>query len=357
MAPLSRDPRITPPGELDQQDVCKIPDVSTEGPSRSRSGFPLSGEAGDPTRDLRVLAVGLSTSDSRFTENDRRRVDTAARQAHDYFLLQSYGRVTIDFSWADHDVEFAGTAVDNNWISTAQRLDRTDSVDRAVNLLTEVDLSNVDVLALFAPVDKRFDFGIATSPTIVAPGVPRLATLIGGSAISRWTTLAHELIHVWIGSEDLYSFIKPGERYMGDWDIMAGGIGNVELNSWLRWIAGWIVDSQVRCLGAPRASVHFIEGLSHRSKHPKMVVVRLTDHSAMVIDSRRTNTWGVDSWDDGAPTTLVYVVNTAFRHGEGPLRLRGELRDTGDSVTSDGVRITLLGSDLNGDLIGVEPTG
>ena len=100
-------------------------------------------------------------------------------------------------------------------------------------------------------------------------------------------------------------------------------------------------------------SVHHMRALSSVSNDPKMVVVRLSDHSVVVIDSRRTNSYGVDSWDSDSPAALVYVVDTAIAHGAGPLRLRGELRAVGDTVTTDGVTITLLDADDTSDLVSV----
>ena len=353
---LHLDPRITPIAELDAQEVCKIPDVTPDGRWPGRSGFPMSPDAGDPSRNLRVLVVPIAASDSPFTEADRGRVERAVNGANEYFRLQSYGRVGLEVSWTDSIVEFPGTVIESGWIASSPRFDRSFTIDQAIELMGDSDLDNFDVLAFFAPADKRFDFGTAGTSGVQREGLPRLRTLMGGMVISSWSIFAHEILHNWVGSEDLYSFVEPGTHYMGDWDIMANGRGNLELNSWLRWIAGWIVDEQVRCLASPRESTHFIEGLPIVSERPKMVVVKLNDNAVMVIDSRRTVKWGVDSWDTDAPATLVYVVDTSFRHGEGPLRLRGTLEKPADSVESDGVRVTLLESSPDGDLIRVEPS-
>lgn len=352
--PLNLDPSITPAEQLDPQDVCKVPDITHES-ELGGSGFPLSPLAGDTTRDLRVHIVPISAADSPFTEDDQRQVELAAKQATDYFSLQTYGVATLDITYDDLGVQFPKTVDEEGWIANKPQFERRFMVKEALDLMGERIPANADVLAFFAPNDERFDFGNATSQIFNRDGVPDRFVLLGGRATASWAVLAHEIIHVWIGSEDLYPFEQGTSLFMGGWDIMAGGDDNLEINSWLRWIGRWINDDQVRCLSAPRESVHFIEGLAFPTRGPKMVVVKLNDNAVMVIDSRRTTKWGIDSWDNDAPAALVYVVDTSIHHGQGPLRLRGTLIDVGDEVVSDGVRVTLQATDSTGDVIRVEP--
>ena len=352
---LHLDPSITPASQLDPQEVCKIPDITRES-EFGGSGFPLSPLAGDTTRDLKVHVVPIAATDSPFTDDDQRRVELAVEQATDYFSLQTYGVATLDVTYDDTVVQFPKTVDEGGWIANKPQFDRRFMVEEALDLMGERIPADADVLAFFAPRDERFDFGVATSQIFNREGFPDRFILLGGRATSSWAVLAHEILHAWIGSEDLYPFAAGTALYMGGWDIMNSGRGDdLELNGWLRWIGRWINDDQVRCLAAPRESVHFVEGLPFPTRGPKLVVVKLNDNAVMVIDSRRTTKWGIDSWDNNAPAALVYVVDTSIHHGQGPLRLRGTLVDVGDEVTSDGVRVTLQAADTTGDLIRVEP--
>lgn len=352
---LHDDPRITPLPDLDPQDLCKIRQASTAHAPWGTTGFPRPLAAGDPTRDLRVLVVPLSAADAPFTSDDRARVELITAQASDYFWQQSYGRVQLDVTWADSPIEFAATVSELGWDAPG-RVDRREAIRAAWNELRARGVSDVDVVSFFAPVDERYVFGVAESLPDPAPGEPTLTTFIGGRFAVRWATFAHELIHVWLGSPDLYDFSGDAVQFMGNWDIMAAGRGNLETNAWLRWVNGWIADQQVRCVDGSLAgdSVHHVSALSLKANDPKMTVIRLTDHSALVIDSRRTVAYGVDSWDSDSPAALVYLVDTAIAHGAGPLRLRGELRAVGDTLATDGVTITLLDADDTSDLVSVE---
>ena len=84
-----------------------------------------------------------------------------------------------------------------------------------------------------------------------------------------------------------------------------------------------------------------------------MVVVKLSEHSVLVVDSRRDLGFGEQGWDANGDAAIVYVVDTSIHHAYGPIRWRGELRQIGESLTTDGVTITLDDADQTNDLVTV----
>ena len=303
-----------------------------------------------------MLIAPVEAADAPFTADDRSLLELISAQASDYFAQESYGRVRLDVTWVDPPISFSKTVSELGWDAPG-RIDRREMIRAARSQLREQDLSDVDVISFFTPTDDRLDFGVAAFLSDVIDEGPALNTFIGGPRSTTWTTFAHELIHVWLGSADLYDFSDDVEPFFGPWDIMSAGGGNLEMNAWLRWLNGWIDDAQVRCVDIAGSnvdqSIHFLTPLAEASNDPKMVVVRLTDHSAIVIDSRRTVTYGVDSWDSDSQVALVYVVDAAIDNGAGPIRLRGELRTMGQTLSTDGVTITLIDTRADGDLVTV----
>ena len=301
-----------------------------------------------------MLIAPLEAADALFTADDRSRLELISAQTSDYFAHESYGRVRLDLTWVDPPITFPMTISELGWDAPG-RIDRREMISEARSQLREQDLSDVDVVSFFAPVDDRYHFGVASPLPDEITGGFTLTTFIGGTRITTWTTFAHELTHVWLGSADLYDFSDKAETFMGHWDIMAADRGNLEMNAWLRWLNGWIDDAQVRCVDTAGSnvdqSIHFLAPLSQVSNGPKMVVVRLTDHSTLVIDSRRTVEFGVDSWDSDSEVALVYLVDTSIDNGAGPIRLRGELRAVGQTLSTDGLTITLIDATDEGDLV------
>jgi hypothetical protein len=217
-----------------------------------------------------------------------------------------------------------------------------------------LDLAAYDMVAVYTHKDERFYFGQGIVDVDTPDGLLAHGVLMGGRSVALWTVLAHEIGHTWLGSEDLYYFPDQSQIMMGGWDLMAQPIAiTIELSPWLRWINEWVADSQVRCVTTPGETVHHLETISVASDDPKMVVVKLSDHSVLVIDSRRQLEFGVEGYDSNGDATIAYVVDTSINHGQGPIRWRGELRAVGESLTTDGVTITLLDADATNDLVSV----
>jgi hypothetical protein len=217
-----------------------------------------------------------------------------------------------------------------------------------------LDLAAYDAIAVYAPADERFSFGQSIGRIDTPDGLLPYGVLMGGRAVAAWMVLAHEIVHAWLFSEDLYLFADQSQLMLGGWDLMEGSERlTLEINPWTRWINSWVVDAQVRCVTTPGETVHHLETISVASDLTKMIVVKLSDHSVLVVDSRRDLGFGVGGWDDNGDATIAYVVDTSIRHGEGPIRWRGELRTVGESLTTDGVTITLLDADATNDLVSV----
>jgi len=362
--PWTIDPRVTPATVFANPDECKIPDVTPPlGPNGEeldtvhgyRSGFPRESPI-DPLEDLRLLVVPASVDDSVFVESDLAVVEDAFETVADFYLDQSYGRATVEATIVPEAawVSLEGSAEDVGLAGGGFATDRAGFFEDVVAAVAaDVDLSLYDAVAVVTHQDPALAFGQAferiDGDQARPPGI-----LLGGVYLPFWSIYAHELGHVWLLSEDLYYFPDPNQIMMGGWDLMAETLNQtLEINPWTRWINGWVADVQVDCITAPGSTTHAIETVSLTSERTKMVVVKLSENSVLVVDSRRDLGFGEQGWDANGDAAIVYVVDTSIRHGVGPIRWRGELRQIGESLTTDGVTITLDDADQTNDLVTV----
>lgn len=164
-----------------------------------------------------------------------------------------------------------------------------------------------------------------------------------------WKWMAHETGHTF-GLYDWYT-LDGGDPY-GPWDIMSSNWSTeaIELNSWNRYISGWLADSQVICLDKleignnPKSFV--IETLSVESDKQKSVMIKLSESKIIVIEVRATA--GLDLLSPERTGVVVYTVDTsiptikgiATTHTPGGVReVRLAAFREGESVKVDGIQI------------------
>ena len=140
----------------------------------------------------------------------------------------------------------------------------------------------------------------------------------------------------------------------------------LEMLAWSRWQLGWLHASQVICLDDDEATVT-LSPVADPEDGTAMAAVPLSDHEALVIESRRKI--GYDTGlhhrePDGATTTfpalptegvLVYTVDASLHSGELPLKVAGDTGNglvddhpvltVGQSVTVRGYTITVVADD------------
>lgn len=356
---LSIDPGITDSATLEQTSSCKISDAT--GPEAYiSSGFPRSSEILRNKNTYKVLVIPISFSDLQFTSSSQSVIKTAYESANKLFTSMSYGQASIQVSFASPQnwqsfpgpvsnyIESAGAAS-----TTGNKFDNSALVRTVIaNYSSAASLAEFDVVDVSTANDTTYrilsEFAMprgsggqyATNSTVSA--------VAHFGMIGRAWNVAHELGHALYGFEDLYAPTKA-ESYLNGWDLMETSTGTSELMGWHRWLAGWLSDSQIRCVASSGSSVHFLSALNIKDTKPKFVVVKNTPTSAYVIELRNRT-----DFDLVRQTLIVYSINTAYPTGSGPVRLVGELRNAGDKVSIAGVNISLNSITSNGALVGIQ---
>lgn len=352
---FSSDPLISPVSVLAPVDECRITNstkqLNNPGEASNGSGFPRSPDLPPSNRDLQVLVVPISFTGFEFDESTYNSVKDAYKKVAELFSSVSYGRATVQatFSPAEKWVYLDGSLSefglgnrDNSDVFVREILNQyleTNSADGydVIEFVTKNDspMYNLQINTALNAGNSRYGTQLPIS------------AVLNAGIVGRYRIHAHELGHAWLGFDDLYD-LGTSEKYLGGWDLMDGAGGISELSSWLRWLPGWIEDEQVRCITEPGASKHFLSPLNFASEQPKMVVVKLSEVSALVIELRVPT-----KFDFNKESVVVYVVDTRYLSGTGPIRLRGVLEAEGESLSTDGIDVSLERFDPAGVLLSV----
>ena len=153
-------------------------------------------------------------------------------------------------------------------------------------------------------------------------------------------------------------------------DVMWGSYHVPEFSVWSRWQLEILQDSQVDCKTDTATSTHWLRPVAWTGDHQKAVVIPVSDHEVIVVESRRRQ--GYDALlgkeSEGA---YVYRIDTSAKIYQpdtkkvvdvvAPKRVKlggGWAMDAslklGESVTSDGWTITVKETGAFGDVVEVK---
>ena len=182
----------------------------------------------------------------------------------------------------------------------------------------------------------------------------------------------HELYHSGYGLDDHYGDKKMDsntEYGMGQWTLMTPWGG--DLSAWEKWILGFITDSQIHCINPNQSTTRWIVPSSVKSKEKKLVVIPISQTKGIVLESIRAAGlyYKIAKQSEGV---LPYVVDLEIvGHGLGmklilptnrnpnqpPFFLSQAPLREGESVISNGFKITVVESGNFGDVVRVEKVG
>ena len=190
-----------------------------------------------------------------------------------------------------------------------------------------IDISDFDVAYVLPPKTVKANqiaYGPAFPASLDSGGYQNATgTIFNGSVGGQdawqslpgagWKWMAHETGHTF-GLYDWYTL--DGTDPYGPWDIMSLNWSTeaIELNSWNRYISGWLAESQVQCFDSADISTTpktvKIETLSLDSDKSKEVMIRLSDSKILVVEARATA--GLDQLSDMRTGLVAYTVDTTI---------------------------------------------
>ena len=372
------------------------------------AGFPLPAWAAPSIGTLRVAVLFMDFPDTPADHSTRDEAQLGLPFVERYLETVSYGRLDVEFEplhgWLRAEQGHG------HYMSAQNMLEH--AVDeQAVRLADpDVDFADFDLLMIVMP-SSHWSGGNALGELLTDEGyVSTLRVNVlrheQPTGPTSWGSIAaHELVHT-LGLADLYSYddrhrnrvdapanrewvdVEIGlmsmrahfsassqdTRLAHDWIHPNGSrstayrlnLHALEMLAWSRWQLGWLDASQVVCLSEDEATVT-LSPVSAPGGGTVMAAVPLSDHEALVMESRRKIGYdaGLDHREpDGATTTfpalpteglLVYTVDASRRTGALPLTVAGDHGDglvddypvlnVGQSVTVRGYTITVVADD------------
>ena len=367
-------------GAFDDYAQCKIAEVN-DGSAEKSFGFPLPEYRAKLSSDFKILVIPVQFTDHKTTKKPADDLaDVVSAMSNFYSRAAS---VPINFNWTIPEsyfklgkslksynlgFEFDGTG--NFWkVYRPYLQDVIDLVD------DQYDFSEYDVVVVEEPrsvTDAEHGMYIPHAPA--KPGKGGLysdegqimSLLVTGNDQSRdIANWIHEFGHL-LGLPDRNWNVDINAGFDGMW----GWYGALEFSVWTRWLAEILKDEQVDCKTDTATSTHWLRPVAWTGDHQKGVVIPISDHEVIVVESRRRQ--GYDALlgkeSEGA---YVYRVDTSAKMYQpdtkkivdviAPKRVKlggGWAMDAslklGESVTSDGWTITVKETGAFGDVVEVK---
>ena len=332
---------------------CKLIETS---PERVRyadltTGFPRSTNA-YRLRDgeHKIAVIPIQWPDFKGEADIMDTLKPAAKKVDDWYKIYTRGNVSFDWEFYDGWITLPDESSNYSQSEAQQNTgqwseENTSIIDYFWNTALEASDPYVD----FTGVDMVF-FILPTTQDVVAefnlwpPGTNSFQTDEGpiqrgytpGSFHFRdgnevWMFWIHEMQH-YFKMPDLYwvdqNSVKRTDRTlpgpMQGFDMMTnqGGVTK-SLNGWLMWLAGWADDKELYCLTKDnfQETSFEVNTIDKTDASLKSVILKLSDTSAVVIESRRKTVFDSQVEQRDRDGVFVYHVDTSIGHGEGPLTI------------------------------------
>ncbi len=370
-----------PASTFKAQSPCQMADQVT--PNRSygtdlSAGFPKVRTRLKSYGNVKALIVPVDFTDVRGKDDPVAFFKPIAENVNKYYNTVSYGRVAFDFTIIPNYVAMDFPISKYGMANTVGAGD-VNGYLKAVIAATDAEINYADFEAVYFLVPKEMPMALmGWGPAITGPHKVAGGYIINGATggadmyyvekngISggTWKWMAHETGHAFGWYDEDFKHESPT---LGDWGIMAMSWSNdvIEVGAWDRYLQGWLEEAQVGCTAKSSlvtAREFTINALGENNGDLKSVMIPLSKSKMLVMESRRKST--LDNFSNTGEGLLVYTVDMAIgqlgggyvtirRPGSVDPNFRDAALRAGDSVTVDGVTITVTKASTSADVISV----
>jgi M6 family metalloprotease-like protein len=383
--------------QLSRPELCEVPENSRERTLYSENalitGFPRQSHNISPVGDHKVSVVPVQFSDLSGTESQLLAHREQVEKFADYYLTVSNGLLKIEVDMFDTWLTLPGAQADYSVNAAEYRdsygariIEMREKWMKDGVLLADplMDFTGTDTIIFVLPENQTaleatlqaFYGGDLRYKGQSAEGEIRNLFVIGmpGTPMRMyWAYYVHETGHT-LSLPDWYSFNFGDTDQFGNtigpmstYDMMSSNWGpSLTMSSWTRWLAGWLSENQFFCSDIRDFEDSSFELINVDSELPglKAVMIRTSENTALVIESRRENSFDEGPTSRSRDGVLVYQIDTTLAHGEGALSLvlpegRGLIHSypnasgepsldailyLGNSVTHSGLKVTVNSS-------------
>jgi M6 family metalloprotease-like protein len=320
------------------------------------TAFPFNPTTLPVRGQLNVSMVFVDWSDSPGNEQDYKMYQEQAKKYSDFYWMASEHKLRINLKFSKTWFRIPGS-YQKFIINEAGEAQRGEAplkqafYDAAVAASdAKFDYSNVDIVLFSIPTDKtvfesggphEFNFDnngfLKTEEgniyNIAAPGDWWLNHLEFGGP---WLFYAHETGHM-LGiphqanespeyhdnSRDWKTFFWLQNPING-YEIMGNQDGPTRtISTWLRWLAGWLDDSQVKCVTEESIKDEYFElyPINEVDGKTKALVIKLSETLAVVVEARRFDKNYDQSIGYSRDGIIAYTVDATLGSSEGSMAL------------------------------------
>lgn len=316
---------------------CKLVDAT---PGSGMQGFPRPSRAKPGKPVIEVLVVPVRYAGMSITEAElRSQFEVQFERTREFFKRNSWGRVTPNFTL---EPESQWVQVDVTWqqFINSRDQDLRRIIPDIVRLIPRQNLPAFDSIFVVAAGGNSY-WGGADLDAYYSHASGQVHSVYYQTGPASETYFQHNLGHTAYYMEDLYLHpyfrTRDSEIYPLKYDVMSTGD---DFSVWNRWLAGFLNDSEVRCVspGTAQSTHHLVH--ANNAAGEKLAMVPTAPGRALFAEYI----------DNGVH---VYELNSTIGHGAGPMKTLGLLQ-AGQWITHAGVEIAVSAVDSTGVYVTVK---
>lgn len=366
----------TPSLPSENVDLCKIQQKSNDG---VKSGFPAATPLYQSTGVVTWALIPLDFSDLPGEANFLARVQKEMDFASKWAETTSDGKLEIKWKVYEKWVRLPGLsndyaipASDNNGFgSPAQQSVWTRAISEADKYF---DFTGVQAVQFILPAGQKIiGYGIKGNTwfdvvknyktnegtRIELFSIPSTFNDEPNSGRNYWSWwMYHYMVGLGVAKYGGSKFATPMMPYL----IQGSTEGERELGGWIRFLIGWMADSQVYCRAASNLNsldITLVPLTDNKSKGIKMAVFPLSQSKALILESRRVTDFACKT-NTERNGVLAYIYDSSLGHQDEylqPISPAGRavesyscfasptvdlLLHEGDKVSYEGITIEML---------------